>query len=374
MPDMEELRPLIAIVGLAVVVGAITIAIARAHGRRFEWWERFMSPGRPRRTRAKGRAGEKGAKTPSRSDRDRIPRSTPSRSAEADPGPTARSPGRPRPRAEKASGRQPPLGLEDVPLLDPREGARATALDREFDMGDLSAIGAGGRDGADLGERARAALRTPAASPAPKGTPPDEPPERAGKPESAPAPQPASKPPRRPPAATKKARRPEPRSAASQSVENAEAEPHEEELLVVLTVMAPDEGHLSGARIQQAFNVFDLHPDEDGLFHHHGGRKGTDREAVFSVANALEPGVFDLTAMKEMNTPGLCMFMRRPGPLDAKVAFDLMLDIGARLASAVGGVLCDDQRCRLTVQATQALRERVIHFALRHEREVPIRK
>lgn len=374
MPDMEELRPLIAIAGLAVVVGAVAVAIARAHGWRFEWWERFMSPGRPRRTRAKGRAREKGAKSPSRAGRDRAPRPAPSRSAEADPGPAARSPGRPRPRAEKASGRQAPLSLEDVPLLDPREGARATALDREFDMGDLSAIGAGGRDGADLGERARAALRTPAAPPASKGAPPDEPPGQVEKPESAPAPQPASKPPRRPPSATKKARRPEPRPAASESVENAEADPHGEELLVVLTVMAPDEGNLSGARIGQAFNVFDLHPDEDGLFHHHGGRKGTDREAVFSVANVLEPGVFEPTAMNEMKTPGLCMFMRRPGPLGAKVAFDLMLDVGARLASAVGGVLCDDQRCRLTVQATQALRERVALFALRHEREASSRR
>ena len=48
-----------------------------------------------------------------------------------------------------------------------------------------------------------------------------------------------------------------------------------------------------------------------------------------------------------------------------------MLDVGARLSRALEAVLCDDQRCRLTVQATQALRERVVHFALRHERGVP---
>ena len=89
------------------------------------------------------------------------------------------------------------------------------------------------------------------------------------------------------------------------------------------------------------------------------------------MANVLEPGAFDLAAMDEMTTPGLCLFLRRPGPLPAAVAFDLMLDVGARLARALEAVLCDDQRCRLTVQATQALRERVVHFALRRERATP---
>ena len=48
------------------------------------------------------------------------------------------------------------------------------------------------------------------------------------------------------------------------------------------------------------------------------------------MANVLEPGVFDLAAMDQLATPGLCLFLRRPGPLPATVAFDLMLDVGSR--------------------------------------------
>ena len=47
---MTELRPLLAILGLLVVAGAIFIGIARLRGWRFEWWERFLSPGRTRRS------------------------------------------------------------------------------------------------------------------------------------------------------------------------------------------------------------------------------------------------------------------------------------------------------------------------------------
>ena len=144
-----------------------------------------------------------------------------------------------------------------------------------------------------------------------------------------------------------------------------------EELLVVLTVLAPGERGIAGPVIREAFAAFDLVPDPQGMFHHYGNRGPSARDPVFTVANVLEPGVFDVEAMDDLTTPGLCLFLRRPGPLPAAVAFDLLLDVGARLSRALDAVLCDDQRCRLTVQATQALRERVVHFALRHERGGP---
>ena len=139
----------------------------------------------------------------------------------------------------------------------------------------------------------------------------------------------------------------------------------------MLTILTRDERDLVGPVLREAFAAFNLSPDDHGMFHHYGNRHGPMREPVFSVANVLEPGVFDLDAMDEFTTPGLCLFLHRPGPFPAAVAFDLMLDVGARLSRALDAVLCDDQRCRLTVQATQALRERVVHFALRHERGVP---
>ena len=367
---MEELRPLLAAVGLVVVAGAILVAIARARGRRFEWWERFLSPERPRRSSArKNRPASRSAAR----------RTASAESGESGLRAKGRSGRRSGSRSARGSDRQATLGLDDVPLLDPVEGPHATALDREFDMGDLSALGKKAGEGADL-------ARTPPASPdSAAETAPDEAakPENAAaparqRPERSPEPEPRSAP-RKPPHSR---RRPSPREAPPPEARKAPAEPQEtsgngrtgEEMLVVLTIMTPDERKLAGAQIRQAFASFDLEPDEDGLFHHFGNRKGSSRQPVFSVASVLDPGVFDVEGMDRVEIPGLCLFMRRPGPFLATVAFDLMLDVGSRLARTLEAVLCDHQRCRLTVQATQALRERVVHFALRNEREAPIRR
>ena len=344
---MEELRPLLAIIGLLVVAGGLFFWIARLRGWRFEWWERFQSPGRARGSRA-GAGGASG------------PRSTPDRPGSSAPvrsrGPEGVVPGRP---GAKAS-RQTLIDLEFLPLLDPEDAVQGkpieTSLDREYDVGDLGSVETEGEE----------AARPPRARAAPSG-PPRESSGRA--PES--KPEPGPEPPRRRPVS--KQRRPVTRrdSRAGSAEPPSGPRRDDRELLIVLTILAPGEGDLAGPAVREALAAFDLAPDDLGMFHHYGNRDRPGGEPVFSVANVLEPGVFDVEAMDELATPGLCLFMRRPGPLPAAVAFDLMLDVGARLSRTLEAVLCDDQRCRLTAQATQALRERVVHFAFRHERAAP---
>lgn len=348
---MDELRPLLAIVGLVVVVAGLVWWIARLRGWRSRWGERFFSPGRRHGTRAA--AGQTGA---ARSERAREPRpSTTARSREADSAQSGRAgPGRPR----GGSDRQTLIDLDFLPLLDPEDavGGATTPIDREYDMGDLGAMEAGS---------AREPVRPARA---------EEPPPAARTRDSArPGAGQSAQSGRR--ALASSARRGpagrEDRRAAGSGEKPPAPRGTGRELLIVLTILTPGERDLAGPVIRETLTAFDLRPDDLGMFHHYGNRRGPASEPVFSVANVLEPGVFDLAAMDELATPGLCLFLRRPGPLPATVAFDLMLDVGSRLSRALEAVLCDDQRCRLTVQATQALRERVVHFALRHEREAP---
>ena len=345
---MDEIRPLLAIAGLVVVVAALVFWIARLRGWRSEWWERFFSPGRARGSQAA--AGESaGARSVhgarGRSDR---PRSS---SAAWSGEPDRAAAGRPR----AGSGRQTLIDLDFLPLLDPEDAVQAkaveTSLDREYDVGDLGSVETGGED-AIRPPRTRAAPAGPARG---KTTRERKPGPQSGR-------RAASRP-GRPHAGE------DPRAGSDQGASGPRGEGRE--LVVALTILTRDERALAGPVLREAFAAFNLSPDDHGMFHHYGNRHGSLREPVFSVANVLEPGVFDLDAMDELATPGLCLFLHRPGPLPAAVAFDLMLDVGARLSRALDAVLCDDQRCRLTVQATQALRERVVHFALRNERGVP---
>ena len=316
---MRDLRPLIGLLGLAVVVVAIAIGVARARGWRFGWWDRFFAPGR--RRRAGGSPGK------------------------------SRSAPRPDPDSTPSGGRrapdtiQIPLGLDDVPLIDAKSGARATALDTleaEFELGDIGAVEAemepeGGARRAPPRERERPESES---RPAPRPQGSEETPET---PES-PAP-----------------------SELSELESSFASDPADSELLVVLTIMTPDERSFAGADIHRTLSAYGLELDDTGLFSHYGNRREGNRQPVFSVANVLEPGVFEPERMEELRTPGLCLFMRRPGPLSASVAFDLMLDIGNRVARTLQGVLCDDRRCRLTVQGVQTMQERIALFALRHE-------
>ena len=346
---MTELRPLLAILGLLVVAGGLFFWIARLRGWRLEWWERFYSPGRARGSRADagGVAGARSAHRASgRPDRPRS--SAPARTREPEGA-----------GSEPRSGRQTLIDLDFLPLLDPEDAVQAkpldTSLDREYEVGDLGSVETGGED----------AIRPPRTRAVPPGPPP-------AKPDRAPGSRPGSRPEPARRAVSKQRRPAAGEGRRSGSADRAPGPPGEgRELLVVLTILAPEERALAGSAIREALAAFDLGPDDQGMFHHYGNRRRPSPEPVFSVANVLEPGVFDVEAMDGLATPGLCLFLRRPGPLRATVAFDLMLDVGARLSRALGAVLCDDQRCRLTVQATQALRERVVHFALRHERGAP---
>ena len=65
---------------------------------------------------------------------------------------------------------------------------------------------------------------------------------------------------------------------------------------------------------------------------------------LFSLANMVEPGNFDINTMEQMNTPGLVMFQCLPSPIDPQVIFELMLNTAQRLAEILAADVCDDSR------------------------------
>src|SRR6185436_19636410 len=63
---------------------------------------------------------------------------------------------------------------------------------------------------------------------------------------------------------------------------------------------------------------------------------------IFSVANLVQPGYFDLRTIQQMTTPGISFFMTLPGPLNALDAWDTLLPTAQRMAELLDGVLLDD--------------------------------
>lgn len=127
-----------------------------------------------------------------------------------------------------------------------------------------------------------------------------------------------------------------------------------EDLIVVLNVMAHQGQAFHGAAIINATHDAGLVFGEMQIFHYmYNGAP------LFSLANALNPGSFDISAIEDAATPGLTLFLRLPGPIDGLAAFDRMYNITTRLATTLGGEVCDSRRVILTAQALEKQREEI---------------
>jgi cell division protein ZipA len=78
---------------------------------------------------------------------------------------------------------------------------------------------------------------------------------------------------------------------------------------------------------------------------------------IFSVANLVKPGWFDLRAIKDLQTPGVNFFITLPGPLSALDAWDTLLPTAQRMAELLDAVLLDEQRNALGRQRIANIRD-----------------
>lgn len=132
-----------------------------------------------------------------------------------------------------------------------------------------------------------------------------------------------------------------------------------EELEVfMLNVMARSPGGFRGEDILHILLACDLRFGELSFFHRHEQEKG--RGAIqFSVANVMQPGVFDIDNMGDITTPGLVFFLTLPGPEDMMKAFDYMLETAQAVSRNLGGDVLDESHSALTKQSLDHTRSRI---------------
>ncbi len=78
---------------------------------------------------------------------------------------------------------------------------------------------------------------------------------------------------------------------------------------------------------------------------------------IFSVANLVKPGSFDMSHIQDLRTPGISFFLALPGPMSALDAWDAMLPTAQRMAELLDGVLLDEERNALGRQRIAHIRE-----------------
>ncbi|MFT5394070.1 MAG: cell division protein ZipA, partial [Gammaproteobacteria bacterium] len=144
----------------------------------------------------------------------------------------------------------------------------------------------------------------------------------------------------------------------------------DEQLLIALTLLAPPNAPYRGEVLRGAFARNHLEHGSMGLFHRHVAPGDDGGLAVFSVANLVEPGSFSVSQMDAIVTPGICVFMQLPGPVDGIQGFQMMLALADSLRDELGGELRDENRSTLTGQGTARMREQVVEHAARLRRNI----
>lgn len=153
------------------------------------------------------------------------------------------------------------------------------------------------------------------------------------------------------------------RDAPPRKPEAAPSKPPAPEEIVVLHVMAR-EGRLPGKPLLEVLLSCGLRFGEMGIFHRYESNK-PGALAMFSMANAVEPGIFDIDAMDSQDFVGVSFFLMLPGPENARQALDTMLDCARRVAEALGAELRDAGHSALTPQSAEHLRQRIAEYERR---------
>lgn len=103
-----------------------------------------------------------------------------------------------------------------------------------------------------------------------------------------------------------------------------------------------------------------------GIFHRLDDNH-PERGPVFSLANLVKPGSFDMARLSEIRTPGVSLFMTLPGPLPALDAWETLLPAAQRMAELLDAVLLDEERNALGRQRIAHLREDMRNYDRKRE-------
>lgn len=135
------------------------------------------------------------------------------------------------------------------------------------------------------------------------------------------------------------------------------ARPSREFDKIVTLYVAARAGHaLTGPDLVVAAEKAGLIYGHMNIFHRMV-EKHPEQGPIFSVANLVKPGNFDLRTIKDLKTPGISFFMTLPGPLSALDAWDTMLPTAQRMAELLDAVLLDEERNALGRQRIANIRD-----------------
>lgn len=141
--------------------------------------------------------------------------------------------------------------------------------------------------------------------------------------------------------------------------------------IISLHVRAADEAGLEGAGLRRVLERAGAHHGQYDIFHRSEPGAAGRPALLFSIANMVEPGYFDLDAMDENRYRGVTLFAVLPGPLPGIQTFHEMLGLAHRIAEELEGDVLDEARNPFSVQRATHIEEQIVEFERLRRRENP---
>jgi cell division protein ZipA len=132
--------------------------------------------------------------------------------------------------------------------------------------------------------------------------------------------------------------------------------------VVVLHLMAREGEYFPGDQLLNSLLNQGLRYGSMKIFHRHTSEDGSG-PVMYSVANSVNPGTFDLNSMDQLVTPGISLFFAMEDVDDPAVTLDNLLASAKQMAIDLNGELKDESRSALTRQTEDHYRQRIIDFS-----------
>lgn len=138
------------------------------------------------------------------------------------------------------------------------------------------------------------------------------------------------------------------------------------EEVLIINLIAKKGETFAGSDLFALFMSEKLRFGEMNIFHRYIQPNGSG-DILFSVANGVEPGTFNLKTMEHDSTTALSFFMGLPGPEGSEPmqVFQIMVEAVYHIAGKLGGMLKDERHSVLTQQTLEHYRQRISDFERR---------
>ena len=124
--------------------------------------------------------------------------------------------------------------------------------------------------------------------------------------------------------------------------------------IVVLNVLTDSE-RIKGQELLECLMENEMSYGEMEIFH----KLDSQGEVLFSLANAIEPGTFDLSDIDESEIQGVTLFMQIDGANQAERIFDDMLELAGKISGKFSSRIFDGTRSALTQQTIGHIRQNI---------------